>query len=88
MQARMDADRKEFTVMRSLLADLLALYTRNATREEIAQDVRSRYATPGDAVRWIRAASKVVRANLAQVDNAIVIEALETEILKRGKDGK
>lgn len=88
LQQRMRADRERFELMRALLSNLLTLYAENETTEQLAQALQQRAGTPAKAVRWINAASKLTRANLGLVRNSIVIETLENEIIKRGKDGQ
>ncbi len=88
LQQRMRADRERFELMRALLSNLLTLYAENETTEQLAQALQQRAGTPAKAVRWINAASKLTRANLDLVHNSIVIEAMENEIIKRGKDGQ
>lgn len=88
IQHAMEADRRNFAVMRDLLTDLLKLFIECETREEFAQALCQRAASPAAAVRWLDNASSLIRLNLHQVRSAVVIETLETEIIKRGKDGQ
>lgn len=87
IQRSMEADGKDFAVMRDLLVDLLKLYIEGETREELAYALCQRAGSPARAVRWLDNAMPLIRLNLLRVRQMVVIETLETEIIKRGKDG-